>query len=98
MVIWSSPAKADLRRIFEFIAQDSRYYAAEVTDQLFDLADSLNSFPGKGRIVPEINNPNIRELLSYSYRIIYQYTALNIHILTIVHMRQKLPKKPFTIH
>lgn len=32
MVIWSDPAKADLRCIHDFIAHDSHYYAKKVTD------------------------------------------------------------------
>ena len=66
MVVWTSPAKNDLHRIFEFIAQDSHYYAGEVVEHLIDLTSTLNSFPEQGRIVPELNDPKIRELLSYS--------------------------------
>ncbi len=34
MVIWSEPAKADLRSIHDFIAHDSRHYAKKVTQDI----------------------------------------------------------------
>ncbi len=67
MVIWSSPAKNDLRNIFEYIAKDSKYYAQ------------------KGRIVPEICDVNIREVMIYSYRLMYEIAAKNIYVLGIIH-------------
>ncbi len=36
MVIWSEPAKADLRSIHNFIAHDSRHYAKKATPELMD--------------------------------------------------------------
>ncbi|MEA3411597.1 MAG: hypothetical protein U9R74_08660 [Pseudomonadota bacterium] len=34
MVIWSEPAKADLRSIHDFISHDSRHYAKKVTQDI----------------------------------------------------------------
>jgi toxin ParE1/3/4 len=34
MVIWSDPAKVDLRSIHDFIAHDSRHYAKKVTQDI----------------------------------------------------------------
>lgn len=50
MVIWSEPAKADLRHIFEYIAHDSHYYAKKVAQEIVDKAGVLNDLPriGKG--------------------------------------------------
>jgi toxin ParE1/3/4 len=95
MVIWSELAKVDLKHIYDFIAQDSCYYASEVAERLVDLTVSLQSFPKQGRVVPELDNSEIRELHLYSYRIIYQTSSENIYIIAIVNMRQKLEKKFF---
>ena len=45
MVIWSEPAKADLRHIFEYITHDSRHYANKVTQEIVDKTGVLNELP-----------------------------------------------------
>ena len=44
-----------------------------------------------GRIVPEIEDPNIRELIIYSYRLIYEISPNRIEILAIIHGKQDFP-------
>jgi len=92
MVVWAQTAKDDLKRIFSFIAEDSRYYATEVSETILELTLSLAVFPLQGRTVPEIKNPSIRELIVYSYRVIYEVKKSGVFILAIVHMKQKLKK------
>jgi plasmid stabilization system protein ParE len=62
MVIWSEPAKADLRSIHDFIAHNSRHYAKQVTRDIAAKTYSLNELSRRGRVVPEIGNEAIREL------------------------------------
>jgi toxin ParE1/3/4 len=45
VVIWSEPAKVDLRHIFEYIAHDSHHYAKKVTQEIVDKAGVLNDLP-----------------------------------------------------
>jgi plasmid stabilization system protein ParE len=90
VVIWSEPAKADLRNIFEYIARDSRYYAKKVTQEIVDKAGVLNNLPRIGRIVPEVADDNVRELSLYSYRLIYEITGRDIQVLAVVHKRRNL--------
>ncbi len=61
MVIWSKPAKQDLKQIFEYIARDSRFYAKKVVNNIAEKSISLDLSPQRGRVVPEINDPDIRE-------------------------------------
>jgi plasmid stabilization system protein ParE len=44
-----------------------------------------------GRIVPEIGNSKIRELIFGNYRIIYRFEKKRISVLTIRHGKQILP-------
>lgn len=90
MVIWSRIAKSDLRAIYDYIANDSRYYAKKVAQDIREKTDLLNDLPGMGRVVPEMGDKNIRELSLYSYRIIYEIEHQQVFILTIVHKRQDL--------
>ena len=72
MVIWSQPAKADLRSIHDFIAHDSRHYAKKVTQDIREKTDILEQLPKAGRKVLELNDDHVRELSLYPYRIIYE--------------------------
>ncbi|HDH31317.1 MAG TPA: type II toxin-antitoxin system RelE/ParE family toxin [Candidatus Wolfebacteria bacterium] len=88
MVIWSNPAKDDLRKIHDYIAQDSKFYALKVTQEFIEKSEILEEFPKMGRVVPEIGEVNIRELFLYSYRFIYEISSDKIEILAIIHGRQ----------
>lgn len=69
-VVWTDFAIHELDDIGEYIAKDSQRYAKVVIQNLFESTDLLESHPKVGRIVPEFNNKNIRELIRGSYRIV----------------------------
>jgi addiction module RelE/StbE family toxin len=92
VVIWSKPAKNDLKRIHNYIAQDSNYYANEVVHVIIEKTKLLESFTRMGRPVPEIRDENILEILVYSYRIIYEISNTDILILTIIHSKMDFNK------
>ena len=92
MVIWSEPARKNLKQIYDFISQDSEYYAKEVVDKIVNQSEKIAELPKMGREVPEISNENIRELIIYSYRLIYEITSSEINILALVHGRRMFPK------
>lgn len=63
MVIWSEPAKADLRFIHDFIAHDPTYYAKKVVQDIREKADILEGLPRIGKKVAElVDEDNICEL------------------------------------
>lgn len=88
MVIWTDPAKTDLRHIYEFIAEDSKRYAKKVVREMVDKTAILDEAPKLGKIVPEINDNKVREVHLYSYRILYEIKASNIEVLAVIHMRR----------
>jgi plasmid stabilization system protein ParE len=90
VVIWTIPAQMDLKEIHDFIAKDSLLYAQKVTDEIVETSDSLTSLPRRGRIVPEIESENIREIFLYSYRMIYEITDHSIYILALLHAKRNL--------
>ena len=93
MVTWSDPAKMDLRSIHDYIAHDSRYYAKKVTQDIAEKTDILNRLPLMGKIVPELNNLNIRELSLYSYRILYEIKDQDVFVLAVIHKRRNFQPK-----
>ena len=88
MVKWSVPARNDLKQIHDYIAKDSKYYARNVIQEIVAKTETLTELSEIGRIVPEISNQNIRELIVYSYRLIYEMSGAGIEILAIIHGRR----------
>lgn len=85
MVKWTDPAKLDLRDIHDYIARDSKYYAQKVSQDIVDKSEKLKYFSEIGRIVPEIDDPNIREIFIYSYRLIYEVLPNGVQVLALIH-------------
>ncbi|MBW6517650.1 MAG: type II toxin-antitoxin system RelE/ParE family toxin [ANME-2 cluster archaeon] len=84
-IIWSPNASDDLESICEFIAIDSEYYARSFAKGIIKAIERLIVFPESGRIVPEYNLNNIREIIYQNYRIVYRIKSDIIEIVTIVH-------------
>ncbi len=84
-VRWTPQAAADLELIAEFIAHDSTHYASLFVIDVLDAVERLVHFPESGRIVPEKNDPKVREIILGNYRIVYRRRADVAEILTIHH-------------
>jgi addiction module RelE/StbE family toxin len=83
---WTDQALFDIENIAEFIAKDSEVYARIQVERFFEEVEILESFPFSGRVVPELKNKSIRELILGNYRIIYRvFSKSTIDILTIHH-------------
>jgi plasmid stabilization system protein ParE len=94
-IVWSKPAREDLRLIHQYIASDSTHYATRVVEDIADKAELLALTPKLGRTVPEINEGNIREIGMYSYRIMYEISGETVFIHGVIHRRRNF--KPETI-
>ncbi len=84
-VIWAEAAWNDLQQTADFIAKDSPRYAAAFVSEVRDAARSLAHFSERGRVVPELHDPAIRELFIRSYRLIYQLRKDAACILGFIH-------------
>jgi plasmid stabilization system protein ParE len=82
-VRWSAEAIGDIESIEEFIGRDSPRYGAIVAERIVQSVDLLEDHPNAGRIGPEIDRPEFRELIRDSYRIVYLIRDEGIEILTV---------------
>jgi toxin ParE1/3/4 len=80
---WTHEALLRLFEIEDFISQDSPALARKFVDQIIEHTESLSENHLRGRIVPEISNPDIRELILRNYRIVYRMNGNNLDILTV---------------
>ncbi len=87
---WTQQALDDIEVITDYIAKDSSFYAKMFAKKVFDSVDRIEIFPESGRIVPEINCNNIREILLGNYRIIYRIKTNVIEIITVYHSSRLL--------
>ena len=84
-VIWTATAWGDLEAVAEYIAKDSTYYAVTIIRQARDAARSLAHLSERGRVVPEFNDLNIRELFLGNYRLIYQLSDQHVYVIGFIH-------------
>lgn len=85
-IAWSRRALQDIEDIADYIAGDSPTYAGVVVKKIVRQVRVLAQFPRAGRKVPEFDDENVRELIVYSYRIIYR--LLPQEVLIAGHSRQ----------
>jgi len=84
-VIWSPSALADIGAIAEYIARDSPEMASLFVRRLMEATDRLQDFPLSGRVIPEICEPDAREVICGVYRIMYRGEGDEVWITGVVH-------------
>ena len=82
-VVWTQEALNRLCDIEDFISQDNPQRAARFVNYLIQRGESVSENPRIGRIVPEISNPIVREMIAKKYRIVYRIQENKIEILSV---------------
>jgi len=93
-IAWTPRALDDVLDIRTFIARDSLPYASLTAQRIITAAERLAQFPASGRIVPELDRPEIREVIYGPYRIVYRLLPDAVHILTVHHSARILRLEP----
>ena len=86
-VLWTDAAVAQLEAIRDYIAQTSPEYARRIVDRLTKRSIQIAAFPFSGRMVPEYELNEVREVIEGSYRIIYliKEDEGRIEVLAVIH-------------
>jgi addiction module RelE/StbE family toxin len=93
-LVWTKISINDLKEIHDFIAEDSGRYAYITTDKIYSKAQDVSRSPFLGRVVPEINNQNIREIIIGNYRLVYRIVNdEQIDILRVYHSARLLKRE-----
>ena len=92
-VTWSLQALEDVTEIGLFFERDSPQFAEMIVNRLYQSVERLSNFPESGRVVPELEDRNVREVIVSGYRIIYELRKNVTEILTVLHGRQDLKSK-----
>jgi plasmid stabilization system protein ParE len=85
---WSGPAIRELEASLDFIAQDNRDAADRLAEAIYKAVSRLQRFPASGRMVPELEDPSLREVIHQPFRVIYQQRGRAVEILAVVRAEQ----------
>jgi len=91
---WLVSAKNDLKEIYDYISFDSKRYARLQVERIKNRTEILKSRIRIGKIVEEINDPEVREIVEGNYRIIYRIISKNeVHIIMVHHGARDLSRR-----
>lgn len=96
-IIWSPLSLERVAEIADYIARDNLTAAERWVDGIFKLVEPLEDLPKPGRIVPEIERDDFREVIKGNYRIIYRVEPEQVSILTVRHGKQILPLEEISV-
>jgi plasmid stabilization system protein ParE len=92
-VVWAPSAVGDLKALLEYIGRESSVDIDALLSEFREKAASLEFFPERGRIVPELRSVGInryRELLFKRWRLIYRFDGEEVRVLIVADMRRDL--------
>lgn len=68
----SRSARTDIKDLVRYISIDDSRQALRFGRLLIQHTKSLGQFPERGRVVPEFEDDNLREIIVRNYRIVYR--------------------------
>lgn len=86
---WAPLAIQRVLEAAEFIALDKPEAARRWAESTFEAASRLRELPRSGRIVPEVNRPELREIIHGAFRIVYRIEQDEILVLTVRRSSQR---------
>jgi plasmid stabilization system protein ParE len=89
-IAWSDQSLEDIEEIRRYIQRDSHVYAELFVDRVFEAAERLIEYPLSGRVVPEFDDPTLREIILGSDRIVHRVRQGTISIVTVFHTARLL--------
>ena len=92
-ILWSPQSLRDLDAIHEYIATDSKHYADLTVARIFSAVERLIQFPHSGRIVPERDEPEIREIIVGRFRVVYRVRNELLEVATVFSASRQFPER-----
>ena len=92
-VEWAQPASKDLENIIDYVSQDNVDNAITIFEKIKSKCNTLNRFPDRGRIVPELKAYGIlgyRELIISPWRVIYRTSEQKVYVLAVIDSRRNM--------
>ena len=95
-VVWTPRAYADIEAIGAYHALNAPGYAEVLVRRLMQATERLEVFPASGRVVPEIGDEAMREVIHRQYRIVYLHLPEEdkMEVLTVFHSSRQFGALP----
>jgi plasmid stabilization system protein ParE len=90
-IVWSPRSVSDVEEIRAYVAVDSPVWADLLVRRLVSAVERLRDYPDSGRIVPERQSPDLREVISGPFRIVYRRKAGSVEIVTVFRGSRQFP-------
>ena len=88
---WTELASGDLNATHKYISRGSKIRATRLIRSLINSTLKLETMPFCGRIMPEFEIYELREILHNNYRIIYRVKpSSDIDILAVMHSSREI--------
>lgn len=84
-IVWAPQAIEDVEAIRAYVSRDSVRYADLLVERIVSAVSRLERNPLSGRVVPEVGDASIREVIHGSYRIVYRVRLDVVEIATVFH-------------
>ena len=92
-VVFAEQAQRDLKSITAYISKHAGSQTAQrFGNQLIDRALTLAKLPERGRMVPELRQPRIREIIFRTYRIVYRVREHTVEVIRFWHAARGSPE------
>lgn len=88
-ILWTEAALNQLEAIRDFLSGTSPEYAQRIVERLVNRSEQLPAFPRSGRMVPEYELDEVRQVVEGAYRIIYLIKENQLEVLAIIHTSRK---------
>ena len=84
-VVWSPLADRQVDEAVEYIAHDDPIAALKWLEHILERVKALARFPDSGRVVPETQREDVREIIVSRYRVMYRRRDDRVEIVAIRH-------------
>ena len=95
-VAWSPLAAEQVEAALAYIAADSPVAAREWLERLLERVESLGRFTDAGRIVPEFQREDLREIIMGAYRVMYRRRDGLVEIAAVRHHARDVDQNEIT--
>jgi plasmid stabilization system protein ParE len=68
-------------------------YARLLAQRIVDASVRLADFPDSGRVVPELQDEDVREVIVRSYRVMYRVLPEEVEVVAVLHGARLLTDK-----
>lgn len=92
-IVWTAAALDDVDAIADYIAEDSKDYAALTVLRIIEAVERLDRFPDSGLPLRGVGSDAYRQIIVGSYHVIYRHDRDAVRTARVYHGARRLTTK-----